>query len=345
MSRTLACLLAAMVCAVRVSAHAAVAGDQEPASAKLAVGVHDWSVSGPCSHENLAVYLIHGSDLLSGRSFITLQEALAQNKAQVRETGNVNELAIENLSENEELFVQAGEIVRGGKQDRVLAVDLIIGPGSGKVPIGSFCVESGRWQRRGAEGAWSFASAENMVFSNELKLAVVGARSQGAVWQHVEEAQDRLASTLGTTVADAESPTSLELSLEQGKVQNTAAEYVDKLLGGIQAKDDIVGFVIAINGEVHCADVYASRQLFSKLCSKLLESAAIEAIALLRTGQVPGPPALDEVHGVLVAAEDAKASKTRVSPRVEIVVRESTKWLITETLDGDAWIHRAYVKK
>ena len=64
-------------------------------------------ISGPHTHENLSVFFIHGPELLTGCKFLTLQEALEQKKACVYETGNVNELAIENLSENEELFVQA----------------------------------------------------------------------------------------------------------------------------------------------------------------------------------------------------------------------------------------------
>jgi len=56
----------------------------------------------------------------------------------VHETSEVNELSIENVSQTEEVLVQAGDIVKGGDQDRVLAVDLIMPARSGKVPIAAF---------------------------------------------------------------------------------------------------------------------------------------------------------------------------------------------------------------
>ena len=73
------------------------------------------------------------------------------------ETGNVNSLAIENLGD-QAVFVQAGDIVKGGQQDRTLTVSLLLPPKSGRVPIASFCVEHGRWSARGGEDARSFSA-------------------------------------------------------------------------------------------------------------------------------------------------------------------------------------------
>ena len=71
---------------------------------------------------------------------LTLEEALTSGVAQVRETSDVNSLEIENLGDTP-VFVQAGEIVKGGKQDRTLMVSLLLPPKSGRVPIASkaFC--------------------------------------------------------------------------------------------------------------------------------------------------------------------------------------------------------------
>ena len=73
-------------------------------------------LTGPLSHDNLAVYFVHGASK-SGPVPLTLQEALAQGSVQVSETGNVNTLAIENLGD-QAVFVQAGDVVKGGRQDR-----------------------------------------------------------------------------------------------------------------------------------------------------------------------------------------------------------------------------------
>src|SRR5262245_33725013 len=90
-------------------------------------------LSGPYTHENLSIYLIHGSNR-TNRSFLTLQEALEQHKLVVYETKDVNELAVENVS-TEEVYIQSGEIVKGGQQDRTLTDDLIIPAHSGRMPI------------------------------------------------------------------------------------------------------------------------------------------------------------------------------------------------------------------
>ncbi len=73
-------------------------------------------ISGPFTHENLTVFLIHGEDRIKNKDFLTLQEALKKKKVVVHETQQVNELAIENVSKTEEVFVQAGDIVKGGQQ-------------------------------------------------------------------------------------------------------------------------------------------------------------------------------------------------------------------------------------
>ncbi|HXL80610.1 MAG TPA: DUF6569 family protein, partial [Pyrinomonadaceae bacterium] len=108
----------------------------------------DYRLSGPYTHKNLSIFLIHSKTTTRTKSFLTLQEALEQRKVVVYETQSVNELAIENLS-SEEVYVQAGDIVKGGQQDRMMGVDFIVPPKSGRMPIAAFCVEHGRWSGRG----------------------------------------------------------------------------------------------------------------------------------------------------------------------------------------------------
>src|ERR1041384_7678698 len=67
----------------------------------------EYRLEGPFTHGNLSVFLIHGQDKIKG-SFLTLQEALVQRKVLVRETREVNELSIENIS-TEEVYVQSGD--------------------------------------------------------------------------------------------------------------------------------------------------------------------------------------------------------------------------------------------
>lgn len=111
----------------------------------VAASAAEARISGPYESGNLSVFLIHAEPATGGGSaagaYLTLDEALATGQAAVYETGDVNELEVQNRSKDRALFIQAGDIVKGGRQDRVLSVDLILPPGSGKTPITAFCVE------------------------------------------------------------------------------------------------------------------------------------------------------------------------------------------------------------
>src|SRR5436853_1332415 len=233
----------------------------------------EYRLEGPFTHGNLSVFLIHGQDKIKGATFITLQEALVQRKVIVRETREVNELSIENVS-REEVYVQSGDIVKGGQQDRMMAVDLILPPRSGRIPIAAFCVENGRWSQRGSEQVTVFNSSANVVAGRDVKLAAKSAGSQGEVWRQVAVAQDKLSANTGTRVNGEASPTSYQLALENKEVQKTSDSYFKVLSGIIEGKTDVIGYVFAINGKINSADIYASNALFRKLWPKLLKSSA-----------------------------------------------------------------------
>ena len=158
----------------------------------------DYTVSGPYTHKNLTIFLLHGAGQSQRRTPLTLQEAMKRKLVVVRETGDVNRLTIQNRS-NQDVFVQAGDIVKGGQQDRALALDLIVPPKSGRIPIDAFCVEQGRWSRRGNEAVAAFSASDNALASKDLKIAAKARRSQGEVWANVSKTQEKLA--MNMTVA------------------------------------------------------------------------------------------------------------------------------------------------
>jgi hypothetical protein len=198
---------------------------------------------------------------LTTKTFLTLQEALAQKKVRVYETKDVNSLAIKNLSD-QDVYVQAGDIVRGGDQDRMISMDFIVPPHSGRMPIAAFCVESGRWSKRGGEENASFSSSENSIATKDLKLEAKRERSQEAVLKNVKAAQDKLAVNVVAAAPALMNTSSFELSVENAKVKETTDAYTRALEGILQNKSDVIGYVFAINGHVNSADVYASRALF-----------------------------------------------------------------------------------
>jgi hypothetical protein len=306
----------------------------------------DYRLTGPYTHKNLTIFLVHGKNVIKSKSFLTLQEALVQKKVVVYETQSVNELSIQNFS-SQDVYVQAGDIVKGGQQDRMIGVDLIVPPRSGKLPISAFCVEHGRWSGRGNERAGVFSSSADAAATKEIKLAAKVSNSQGGVWESVTEAQDKLSRNVGARVNSPVSASSLQLAVENGKVQETADGYVKALSGVIQSSDDVIGYVFAINGKVNSADIYGSNVLFRKLWPKLLKANAVEAIAELQ-GNKFKPASAESVQGFLADSEKAKGSPKDVSARVNLMTREDDENILFETRDkqeNGAWVHRNYIKK
>jgi hypothetical protein len=141
-----------------------------PAAAAPDINVR---ISEPVLHENLAIYLVRGQSTPDAVP-ATLEEALLKKTIVVHETGNVSELQIENTGD-EPVFIQFGDIVKGGRQDRVLTTSLLIPPNSGKVAIGAYCVEQGRWSKRGIEDVTRFSTSTAQIFSREAKMAIARA--------------------------------------------------------------------------------------------------------------------------------------------------------------------------
>ena len=333
----------------------------------------EYRVSGPVIHENLAIYLVHGKSA-AGPVPLTLDEALGRRVVKVHETGNVNELQIENLG-SEEVFVQSGDIVKGGQQDRVLTVSLILPPNSGRIPIASFCVEQGRWTARGKEDVKTFATASAVVPSREAKLAMkaplpaaappdpaptggvqrgefrtsafaseTGTR-QHEVWAKVRKVQEGLSSNLGVSVNAAASQTSLQLALENEKLKDAQAGYLAALKSAGETEADVVGYVFAINGKLNSAEIYPSNGLFRKMWPKLVQASITEAIGQRNAGG-EATPSGEAAQAFLDAAAKGKSSEKPLAAQVQLETRDSDKSLYFETRrQNGSWAHRSYLAK
>ena len=305
-----------------------------------------YKVSAPYTYKNLSIFLIHGKDESKKGNIMTLQEAMERKLFVVYETSDVNELQVENLSKEFEVFIQSGDIVKGGKQDRILAVSIIIPARSGRVSIQAFCVESGRWTKRGEEDSGKFNSSNDRIVTKELKLAANSTRSQQEVWSQVSEAQTRLSRNVGGSVAGT-SASSLQLSLENKKVVATVDEYVSKLSGVINGQSNVIGYAFAVNGQINSADVYVSNALFKKLWGKMLKAAATEAVSQMNGVRRADPVKADAVKGFLDDSEKARAKEQPVGSGASLVTREDKDNVMFEARDekSKAVVHKSYVKK
>ena len=306
-----------------------------------------YKISAPYSYKNLTIFLLHGKDEAYGNNVLTLQEAMERKLFFVYETSEVNELEVENRSKEFDVFIQSGDIVKGGKQDRVLAVSIIIPARSGRVKIEAFCVESGRWTKRGEEDSTKFTSSNERIVTKELKIAANSTRSQQEVWSQVSEAQARLSKNVGGAVASDKSASSLQLSLENTKVVATVDEYIKSLSRIVDGKSDVIGYAFAINGKINSADVYVSNALFKKVWMKMLKASATEAVAESRSVRLAEPVKAEAVRSLIDDAERAKPRQQSVGAGARLVTREDKDNVMFESRDekSKAVVHRSYVKK
>jgi hypothetical protein len=364
--------LIAAACVLSLFVAPALAADS-PAGGKM---------SGPYTYDNLTVYLVHGAGTVKG-DYLTLDEALAAKKVIVHETGDVNSLAIENQSD-QAVYVQSGDIVKGGRQDRTLGADMVLAPHSKRIPIASFCVEHGRWTGRGGgQSDALFQSSTAAVAGPKLKLAANAnykGGEQQKVWDEVAKSQEKLAANVATPAASAPPPAatppaatsvpdapaqvaaaeasaatisggsggSFQLTLENKDVQAAVDKYVDKLKSAAADSDDAIGYIAVVNGKVSCSDVYGSTALFKKLWPKLLKSAATEAATEKKADATFKP--LDEagVNNALLGAEDGKPSENKVNERTTVKTIESTDKVLFITRDkqeDNAVLHRSILPK
>jgi hypothetical protein len=339
----LALAVTAMAIAAIVSLSIFVSVSAAPPAAPSKAAIR---VTGPFRHENLDVYLIHGPSSRSHGKLVPLQKALDEKKVIVRETGTVSQLTIENVSDVD-VYVQAGDIVKGGRQDRVLTVDLVLPPRSGRVDVASFCVEQGRWQKRGREAADHFEGSSARLAHKDLKIAGYNG-TQGQVWSSVEKVQRQLETNVSGPVRGGDSPSSLQLTLESGAVQKAVAAHVGALAGIVDKHADAIGYAFAVNGALNSADVYASGALFRELWPRLLQACAVEAVAEQKPGTLAEAPPTSEVLALVAEAKDGTLTDKGAVAGTRNSVRDTPSRVLVESKeanDEEKWIRRGYIKK
>jgi hypothetical protein len=311
------------------------------------------NLSGPLTHRNLQIFLLHGDTQLEQNHYATLSEALAKRVAIVRETGNVQELTIENISKGITVFLNAGDIVKGGRQDRTVRDDLILPPQSGPAPLATFCVEHGRWTKRGEENDAAFSANSKVLSSRKLKMASRYGMNQGEVWSGVTEQQSKLnenVSRLAGKSVDTRSSasgSSLQLTLENKDLDAVKKQYLDEVNRALDGKTDVIGFVSVINGEINSADVYNNKTLFRALWPKLIDAAVTEAISEDRPGIASRPVTAAQVKRFFETAVsgDLKVRPVWKTTRVKTYTTLGTVLFETVDLHANAWIHKSFINQ
>ncbi|WP_027395319.1 ARPP-1 family domain-containing protein [Aquimarina latercula] len=301
--------------------------------------------------QNLTLFMITGEEKISGDIYKTLSEAMNTKEVTVKETGNVNQLLLDNNSDDY-IFIHSGDIVKGGKQDRTISYDVIIPPKAKNVELQSFCVEQGRWRQRGNETLSSFASNTKMLSSRELKLAARHEKNQSKVWGKVAEQKDRLNDNLSrkngkmVNVANNASNTSLQLALESDELDSAKKEYYNKFKD-LLTTDNTIGYGYAINGKVYAVEIYNNQRLFKNLWDKILESIIVEAISEQNDKDYEACTVKDVTKFMDAIKTENKGVVKNVNKTTNFRTVQNNKGNIiftTEDTDKKRWIHKSYMK-
>jgi hypothetical protein len=232
-------------------------------------------------YENLQLYPIRANEEFKTHhknmgTYTSLKAGLEKKKVRVTEhaSGEVNTLYIENISADT-IIILAGEVVQGGKQDRMIAQDVILYPKSGKKDVSVFCVESGRWNA-GASG--NNFNRYYSISSNEVRKAATVKKDQQEVWSKVAEntTKNKAGSSTGTLAA---------LSGSQEFTSNLK-RYTDHFQKVLSQEEDVIG-VVAVSGDsILGCDMFATHALFQEHYPNLIGSYATEAITSGKTVNV-----------------------------------------------------------
>jgi hypothetical protein len=281
----------------------------------------NWRLLDPVSYENITIFPVVSSSMQDTSPFLTLDEGLSSGEVTVSEQGaaglartrdrrpvavpqynsgaSVGQLVLINRSKRP-LLLLAGELVSGGKQDRIIGKDRIVPVGSEPLPLDVFCVEHGRWTGASSQ----FIASKTIVHPSVREQAAV-AQDQKEVWDAVRsgtlakaaprapggnagarapEAPHITTETIQATI-DGAAPTQAYAKIyEGGRVGASVDGFVEELkrrfdraTSGLKS-ERVVGVVVAYGGDVAWSDIFASGELFEHYWSKLLRSYAVEAM-------------------------------------------------------------------
>jgi hypothetical protein len=234
------------------------------------------------TYENMRIYPVHAKESFVNYNknigkYTPLKEAVEKEKIKITETsdgnarGNspsVNKLYIQNVS-SDTVYIMGGEVVKGGKQDRVISEDLILPPKGKKIDLEVYCVEHGRWTGNSPANSNEFKSTANLSSISARKAAQV-TKEQSKVWDEVEVVTSKNKSTTSTGTYTALG-SSKDYTDKVGK-------YISFFKTQLAKEPNIIGFVAATADTVMGCDLFATSVMFNQQVENLLRSYATEAI-------------------------------------------------------------------
>lgn len=223
------------------------------------VTVGDYTLQAPIYAGSVALVPVSMNKPISNQdgNFITLSEARKEGSVEITEieSEDVNTLKVENKG-TRPLLLLGGDLLMGGKQDRIVARDVIVPPGK-TVNVEVFCVEHGRW-----DGQSEHFEFKETVVPNDVRQAAAH-EGQSEVWAKVDDYNSANGNFGGSL--------SVSKGLSTEKVQKSVKEHEPKVLDALRAQKNVVGFIYVRNGELQSMDLFGNPKVFDIAKSSLLK--------------------------------------------------------------------------
>jgi len=321
-----------------------------------------YKVLSPISRGNLTIFPVVTNRTHDTQNFLTLDDGVRTGEVVVTEAGSVqplirghqpyipgggaevNRLVLVNNSDHP-LILLAGEIVTGGKQDRVVGKDRIVPPKSDPIDLAVFCVEPGRWVAAKTE----FGSFHSQMAQPSVRRSAMADQDQQKVWSEVHSASASLGMAVSPPAARAIEGTSSYAGVMANdevrrRVDAVATPIEQSYLGLMRdlRERKAVGVVVAVNGRIIWADVFASAALLEKYWPKLIRSYAAEALTEVKNSVQPDLKDAEAYLQNFAARHESQETEPGVYRRTELKGSDFTALTLTSLLPGTGFdIHIA----
>lgn len=295
----------------------------------------------PIKFHNISLVPVTTKKIANFQRYTLFEKGIAGKTLAVRELrGNAGEAQVSHVevrnTGQDPVYLLGGEMILGGKQDRIIAQDTVIAASRKWTKVGVFCVEQGRWE------------GQNMKFSSGKAIADVSIRraamkgSQSAVWNEVAK-KNVLHGTTSKTQT-------YRRTIQNRALRKKIKPYVAKLRAQLPKDERLAGFVFGVNGTIHVADIFGNPVLFNDLSEKLLAAYVLEALGH-QTNASAKPVSSQAAESFITKGRRAKPKAVKKSGRARNVSKEDIDFIGAETSDADdaspeaAPIRETYIKK
>jgi hypothetical protein len=306
-------------------------------AAVLARHNDDIAIGQPIQYHNISVLPVLTRRQGPYQHYTLLEQGVAAKTFEVRElAGNsgqaqVGEIEVRNTGEHP-VYLLGGEMILGGKQDRIIAQDTVVPRGEGWLKVSVFCVEQGRWQGQNMKFSAGSAMADTAI----RKAAMTG--SQSEVWQQVSKKNEQHGTQTATQT--------YRRTIQNADVRKKIRPYVNDLKARLPRDHKLAGLVFGVNGTIHVVDIFGNPDLFQNLSDKLLSAYVLEALGH-QVQKNAAPVTSKAAESFVSEGRNTATKQSKKAGRARNDSKENDKLIGAETVDEDTGktVRETYIGK